>query len=207
MIDGVIKADGTSRLMRANLPATYEEFKARAAAGTLPLDVLFNAAGWSQFPTFLNKANLLRDNTAALFGLGADAVPDDVLALIPDLVAGRAQIATGSYTGTGTSGSSNPNTLTFDFKPKIVLISAASGFDGGSVGDSSYSVRQYHPAIAIRGQTQGFNNGYIHVNSWTEVKTTITWTDNGLKWYFSMSGYGAHQMNAPGTVYHYVAIG
>lgn len=82
MIDGIIKADGTSRLMRANLPATYGEFKAQAAAGTLPLDVLFNAVGWSQFPTFLNKANLLRDNTAALFGLGALSVPDDVFSML-----------------------------------------------------------------------------------------------------------------------------
>lgn len=82
MIDGIIKADGTSRLMRANLPATYEEFKTQAAAGTLPLDVLFNESGWSQFPTFLNKANLLRDNTAALFGLNADAVPDDALSYL-----------------------------------------------------------------------------------------------------------------------------
>lgn len=82
MIDGIIKADGTSRLMRANLPATYEEFKAQAAAGTLPLDVLFNAGGWSQLPTFLNKNNLLRDNTADLFGFNADAVPDDVFSYL-----------------------------------------------------------------------------------------------------------------------------
>ena len=82
MRDGIIKADGTSRLVRANLPATYEEFRAQAAAGTLPLDVLFNEAGWSQQPTFLNKANLLQDETAALFGLGAEAVPDEVFGLI-----------------------------------------------------------------------------------------------------------------------------
>lgn len=79
MIDGIIKADGTSRLVRATLPATYEEFRAQAAAGTLALDVLFNAAGWNQTPTFLNKYNLLKDETAAKFGLGTSAVPDDVL--------------------------------------------------------------------------------------------------------------------------------
>lgn len=82
MIDGIIKADGTSRLVQADLPATYEEFRAMAAAGSLPLDVLFNAAGWSQQPTFLNKAALLKDATAALFGLDASAVPDDVLAYL-----------------------------------------------------------------------------------------------------------------------------
>lgn len=82
MNDGIIKADGTSRLMRAELPATYEEFKAQAAAGTLPMDILFNAAGWTQLPTFLNKGALLKDLTAALFGLDETAVPDDVLAKI-----------------------------------------------------------------------------------------------------------------------------
>lgn len=82
MMDGIIKADGTSRLMQATLPATYEEFKAQAAAGTLPLDILFNEAGWNQLPTFLNKANLLKDLTAALFGLGTDAVPDGVFSFL-----------------------------------------------------------------------------------------------------------------------------
>ena len=34
----------------------------------------------------------------------------------------KAQIATGSYTGTGTYGSSNPTSLTFDFEPQIIFI-------------------------------------------------------------------------------------
>lgn len=82
MIDGIIKADGTSRLMRAELPATYEEFRTQCRTGTQPLDVLFNEDGWSQLPTFLNKANLLKDTTASLFYLGAAAVPDDVLRVL-----------------------------------------------------------------------------------------------------------------------------
>ena len=69
MKDGIIKDAGKSRLIKAVFPATYEEFKKMAAAGTLPLDILFNADGWSQAPTFLNKANLLTDDTATLLGL------------------------------------------------------------------------------------------------------------------------------------------
>ena len=42
--------------------------------------------------------------------------------LIADLLGG-AKIETGSYTGTGTYGNSNPNSLTFGFEPKIVFIS------------------------------------------------------------------------------------
>lgn len=82
MKDGVIKNDGTSRLIKANLPATYEEMRTMAAAGTLPADILFNDAGWDVLPDFLNKANLMKDQTATLFGLGPDAVPDDVFGLL-----------------------------------------------------------------------------------------------------------------------------
>lgn len=82
MIDGIIKADGTSRAMRATLPATYEEFKSQAALGNVLLDILYNATGWSQKPTFLNKANLLTDATASLFGLGEGAVPDEIISFI-----------------------------------------------------------------------------------------------------------------------------
>lgn len=82
MIDGIIKADGTSRLMRAELPATYEEFRAQCLAGAQPLDILFNAIGWSQLPTFLNKENLLKDTTAEMFGKGVNAVPDDIFKLL-----------------------------------------------------------------------------------------------------------------------------
>lgn len=69
MKDGIIKENGASRLVKGSLPATYDEFKALAASAGVPVDVLFNAAGWQQLPTFLNKENLLRDLTAQLFGL------------------------------------------------------------------------------------------------------------------------------------------
>lgn len=70
MTDGVIKGDGTSRLAKASgWPETYEEFKALAESSGIPFDLLFNAAGWQQLPTFLNKANLLQDFTATLLGL------------------------------------------------------------------------------------------------------------------------------------------
>lgn len=79
MNDGIIKGDGTSRKVFANLPATYEEFRMQAASGTLAMDILFNAAGWQQQPDFLNRRNLLQGSTAALLGLPDTAVPDDAL--------------------------------------------------------------------------------------------------------------------------------
>lgn len=82
MNDGIIKNDGTSRLMKATLPETYDGFRQACADGTQPLDILFNALGWEVLPTFLNVANLLKQQTGSLFGLGTDAVPDDVLAYV-----------------------------------------------------------------------------------------------------------------------------
>jgi len=50
----------------------------------------------------LNKASLLKDTTAALYGLGADAVPDEVLAIIPSAL--KKWNLVGTYTlGGGTA--------------------------------------------------------------------------------------------------------
>lgn len=58
--------------------------------------------------TPLNKATLLSDATAALVGLGADAIPDTMFSKLKSLIDSananankRLQIQTGSYVGTG----------------------------------------------------------------------------------------------------------
>ena len=99
----------------------------------------------TQVGTPLNKATLLKDATAVLYGLGTDAVPDDVLEKLSNAVligsnnslqnaAGNnivipsaqldssVKIETGLYTGTGTYGQNNPNRLTFKGKPIVVFI-------------------------------------------------------------------------------------
>lgn len=77
MKDGIIKGDGTSRFIKATLPDTYESFKTACASGAQPLDILMNLAGWDTAPDFLNKENLLQDETEiALFGNAADRTVD-----------------------------------------------------------------------------------------------------------------------------------
>lgn len=145
----------------------------------------------TQNGTLLNKANLLKDATAAMYGLGGDAVPDDVLERIPDLIAGRAQVATGSYTGTGTFGISNPNSLTFDFVPLFIIL----------IGRM-----YYNPDVLIlaRGVTEiGVLGG--RSSSYTNY---VTWDDKTVQWYVSADDAEAsYQMNELKTVYDYVAIG
>lgn len=110
---------------------------------------------------------------------------------------GVAKIATGTYTGTGTYGEKNPNSLTFDFEPKLVLIKA------------SLQVTTF-----IRPATKG-NTWYSNAQG---GHYTATWSGKTLSWYAGDDDYwygaggsttdtGAPgQLNESGTTYYYVAI-
>lgn len=132
----------------------------------------------TQDGTPMNKATFLKDTTAALFGLTALAVPDDVLAAI---ASGRAKIETGSYTGTGTYGSANPNSITFSITPKLVLIKGmlTPSILGGS-----------------------FFTGTMQQN----YSQVVSWSGNTMSWY-SNGGNAGYQLNTSGWSYEYCAIG
>ena len=119
MTDGVIKSTGNSRYLKSvanfmSLYPTYEDFVAALVAGTLPIDLNgINPNGWSTQGTPLNKANLLADATASLFGLSSAAVVNDALSKIgtfqnsipaPQYNAG---VETGSVYPTGYSSSAD----------------------------------------------------------------------------------------------------
>lgn len=86
----------------------------------------------------LNKANLLPDEVATALGLTGNPQVKDALAKLETIASlaqttanGRAKIAIGSYTGTGTFGSSNPNSLTFPFVPHgLLTVSHATNSNG-----------------------------------------------------------------------------
>lgn len=122
------------------------------------------------------------------------------------------KFATGSYVGTGKYGSSNKNSLTFDFKPQVVIVAPTYGFEQTSIvsmtdNSTSEPVIMNFAAMAIRGQTRGFRAKY-ELNA-TNHYCYINWTDNGLSWYsdYEYSTGANIQMNISGTVYHYFAIG
>lgn len=115
-------------------------------------------------------------------------------------VADRSKIATGSYTGTGTSGSANPNTLTLGFKPKVLFVKARE--NNGWRNDSTYRV--FIDAFMwtngmTRCTTSSGIQGYNRTNYFTVSET-------GISWYADSSYYGV-QLNNSGTVYDYVAFG
>lgn len=101
-------------------------------------------------------------------------------------------IETGSYTGTGTYGESNPNSLTFGFEPKLVLIyvdspSGANGYFGHGV--------------AIQGSTVMWAYGSVAYRCYT------TWSGKTLSWYCDHTNYTSIGQLNYGVLYRYIAFG
>lgn len=142
----------------------------------------------TQEGTALNKASLLKDTTAELFGLGADAVPDDVLNQIKILLDGKPRIETGSYDGTQTYGQSYPNKLTFDFQPKLICISHEN--------DSTYGGYPWVKDAKI---------GKSAISGTTTRFCNLKWGDNFVEYYADDSA--GSQLNSSNVKYCYFAIG
>lgn len=109
------------------------------------------------------------------------------------------RVETGRYTGTGTYGSRNPNSLTFSFKPKLFLISIDETqlLFGNSYGNSS---------------TFGYICGAL-TESYTSISVgrqgtlMVKLVDKTVYWYETNGGDAGTQLNNSGTVYNYIAIG
>lgn len=97
----------------------------------------------------------------------------------------NARIAYGSYVGTGTYGQSNPNTLTFGFRPVVVILTGSTEF-------------YMDPPVLLRPMpTLPGPDGSMAIN--------LTWGDTNLSWYAVNSANS--QGNTNGATYYYVAIG
>lgn len=166
----------------------------------------------TQEGTPINKESLLKDSTAAMFGLGANAVPDEIFSKIKNLVDiatnsanSKAKIETGSYVGTGQTGASNPCTLTLGIVPKIVIIYELFR------GDRTYRAAWFANLKSEYNDTSVFQNKYIcgyydlfsyDDNYLTESGRNFSkFSGNQLSW------YGMTPMNTSGTTYEYIAIG
>lgn len=109
------------------------------------------------------------------------------------------QIATGSYVGTGKYGSSNPNSLTFEFEPKLVFIYKRRSKNNDYVMQLIFS-----PELG------NFSDGYSYIDggkrdeftymdsaSWSKDKKTVSWYDQSD---------ADTQANASGFTYHYIVF-
>lgn len=175
----------------------------------------------TQEGTPLNKASLLKDATAALFGLTTDAVPDDVLALIKTLIDNandnantKAQYEIGTYIGTGGYKTGSGPQLTFSIKPKLLIIV--------KIQIDSYYVSAYQPIFINLEATKYAKDkgletygsyGYllISLQGYAAQDSPSDWyadalTDNSIQW-FMQSGDAKKAYNESGKTYHYIAIG
>lgn len=103
------------------------------------------------------------------------------------------RIKYGSYTGNGKSGKANPNTLSCDFYPVLLIIS--------KIDEYSNITR----AVAIRGISKfsGGAGNRLNIN---------TWSERSVSWYSETETdtyYNAYdvQLNTSGIVYQYLILG
>lgn len=156
--------------------------------------------------TKINKNSLLKDATAALFGLGTDAVPDDVLALIKSVIDGNyaelsaaiaaaPKLIAGSYTGTNVYGIDNPSHLTFSTPPKLLIISTTETTSYGvSVAIFANPQTSYLHTLALNGDASGTTTGQVMY--YKASGNTIYW--------YNTRGVGTQNNRA--QKYYYVAF-
>ena len=100
---------------------------------------------------------------------------------------GNCKIVYGTYTGNGKSGSANPNKLTFDGKPVLVIVQAQS-----NTTDFDFHLR----LVRGCGWAVGDRGNYSYTNS-------VAWGENYVSWY---NDKAETQFNLQNSVYSYIAL-
>lgn len=166
MIDSVLKGTGNSRFLKSAVPAgtSWADALAMLQAGTFPIDFNgINTDGFQQVGTPLNKANLLKDATAAQIGLPPSTTPDGMFQALGNTgelhvwrktVTTAQEIPAGYTLGDAESGTAfsvpnagSQNYVTLQYGPSITVN------DGGGVSltsvTGSVQFQQYSDVSAI----------------------------------------------------------
>lgn len=96
----------------------------------------------------------------------------------------ESKVHPGAYTGSGTYGSGNPNSLTLEFEPKLVIIQGTSG----------------RMAVMIKPSGVGTSIGDSD-----SATLNVTWDGVSVSWYNGVNA--ANQMNTSNETYSYTAFG
>lgn len=150
----------------------------------------------SDFNDLTQKTDAALKANADAIGEKATAAALAALAKNLGVVGHNARVTWGSYTGTGTYGASNQNSLEFGFCPVLVAITC------DELGHYPAA-----PSILLRGAglapTLTAANGGSMGAEYTALRPT--WGDSGVSWYSEKSV--ACQLNESGITYFYVVIG
>ena len=106
------------------------------------------------------------------------------------------KIATGSYVGTGTYGINKPNSLTFDFEPKIVLIKPST----------NGTLSKYWMCFTNGLGTSGGGLVWGNESYTLGYKVSYSFFGNTVQWY-TTDNRSTPQANDAATTYGYIAIG
>ena len=145
----------------------------------IPADAVFTKSDWDSgdgYTYYLNKYQPVTGYAAIPAGTTIE-----YLGKLGDKA--RAQVV--SYVGTGTYGESNPNSLTFDFVPKLIM------------------VRDNEAGIRFLEAIYGMKFAVVKYSSGDSV--SMIWNKKTVSWYSAGDSYC--QMNSSGTKYYAVAIG
>lgn len=99
------------------------------------------------------------------------------------------KMATGTYVGTGTSGSSNPNSLQFDFEPRLLVVS----------GIAEYPSYSYMGIMLV---PSGI--GFSLYKKGDPSELSVSSANGCVKWWCGLTD---SQLNQSGVTYSYIAIG
>lgn len=126
------------------------------------------------------------------------------VAALTTLINSGAKIQTGSYTGTGTYGESNPCSLTFDFVPKFMVMLAWVDASSNPIwknisGDDSSAIIARDSLTSAYQQGIGFSVKRYSGNSYGRLN------GSAFEWYSNYSAVA--QCNATDCTYCYAAIG
>lgn len=150
----------------------------------------------------LNKATFLADDTAAMFGFGNDAVPNDILVAIKNIIDNKSAFYAGSYVGTGEYGEDNPTTVPVGFDPDFVVISKAEremAFSGFIDTAFKESFLFWQSGVTKDRVLYGGSNNVIYRH--------YSHGDTGLSMWISGTGTltPSVQFNDEGVTYYYIA--
>ena len=101
---------------------------------------------------------------------------------------GNCTLVYGTYTGSGSYGSSSAKQLSFSGKPVVVLVHAKTKSNSDN-----------ERMMLVRNASWGFN-----ISGNIDAENTVTWSDNSVSWYSSRSAI--LQCNASGCTYCYAAL-
>lgn len=121
-------------------------------------------------------------------GVHGYAPVDGLLEVFPWYLPG-VKIATGSYTGNGVYGSGNPNTLTFPFEPKMLMV-----LPDPTIASTSYCGFWCLGNPGITGQIPANASG-----------STVSVSGNTISWF--STGNAQMQLNVDNQKYYYIALG